>query len=111
MTEKFPNPQSKDQTNTEHIEQNATVGKSSEWSTTGQSNSGQQTTAEEQKQKIREIYEQGKAIPKSQQSQPKLEEFRQRLLQEKQEELRDAITKKTEMSRKPSHRPSSPSLS
>jgi molecular chaperone GrpE (heat shock protein) len=111
MAEKFPNPQNKDQTHTQHTEQNTTVGKSSEWSTTGHSSSGKQPMTEEQKQKIREIYEQGKAIPQHQQSQPKLEEFRQRLQQEKQQELKDAVTKRDEASRKPSQSPSRPSLS
>jgi hypothetical protein len=109
MAERFPNPQNKDQILTQHTEQNAAVGKASEWSTTGQASSAKQPTNEERRQEIREVYKHGQATP-SQQSHPKLEEFRQRLLQDNQQKLRDAVAKRDDASRNPSQRPSRPSL-
>jgi hypothetical protein len=101
-----------DETAHRNNEQNAAVGKAGECSTTGQSSSGQQPlTSEEQKQKIREIHAQGRAIPKTIQSEPKLEEFRKSLLQKKRQELDSALKKSSEIQRKPSTGSSGPAIS
>ena len=101
-----------DETAHRNNEQNAAVGKAGECSTTGQSSSGQQPlTSEEQRQKIREICNQARAIPKTVQSQPKLEEFRLGLVEKKKQEFSSANQKYSEMQRKPSTGSSSPSIS
>ena len=107
MSEKFPaRPhQSIDENAHSNNEQNASVRKAGECSASGQSSSAQTQATDAQKQKIREIYEQGKAIPKKQQSDPRLEEFRQRLQEKNQQQLKAAVA------RKPSTGSSSPSIS
>lgn len=114
MAEKIPSAPSDsfDETAHRNNEQNAAVGKAGECSTTGQSISGQQPlTNEEQKQKIREIYNQGKAIPKAKQSEPRLEEFKKSLIEKNRQELGSAVKKSSEIQRKPSTGSSSPSIS
>ena len=107
MSEKFPaRPhQSIDENAHSNNEQNASVRKAGECSISGQSSSSQTQATDAQKQKIREIYEQGKAIPKKKQSDPKLEEFRQRLQEKNQQQFKAALA------RKPSTGSSSPSIS
>ena len=107
MSEKFPARPHQSIDENAHInnEQNASVRKAGECSASGQSSSSQTQATDAQKQKIREIYEQGKAIPKKQQSDPRLEEFRQRLQEKNQQQFKAALA------RKPSTGSSSPSIS
>jgi len=113
MAEKVPtSPSSIDGNAQQNNEQNASVGKTIEWTASKQANSGgQQLTTDEQRQKVREIYQQSKAIPSTDQSQPKLEDFRQRIIEQKQTEYKDAKAELSEMYRKPSTVSSSPSIS
>jgi hypothetical protein len=111
MSEKFPaRPhQSIDENAHSNNEQNASVGKAGECSSTGQSASGQQPTTDEQRENIRKIYEQGQALKKMKPSGAASEEVRKRLLENKAQQFKDAKVKYSE-TLKPSSRSSSASI-